>query len=546
MNNAVVNFERPVNERTLNYAPGCRERQGLNAELDRMSTEILDIPLIIGGQEIRTGQTGTVTMPHDHQHVIARYHLAGEKEVKLAIAAALKARREWENVSWVERISVTLKAAELLAQKYRFVINAATMLGQGKNVYQAEIDAACESIDFLRFNASFVSRIYQEQPLSSPGIINRIEYRPLEGFVFTVTPFNFTAIASNLNMAPVVMGNTTVWKPASTSVLSNYMLMQIFRESGFPDGVINFVPGSGSLIGKITLGHRDMTGIHFTGSTGTFNGIWRTIAENMKGYRSYPRIVGETGGKDFIFVHPSADAQEVAVAIVRGAFEYQGQKCSAASRAYIPTSLWPGIKERIGDMLSQVTVGDVREFSHFMNAVIDEASFDNIMDYIGYSKNSPEAEVIFGGTGDKTTGYFIRPTVILTTNPHFRSMEEEIFGPVMTIFVYPDRDFEETLHLCDQTSPYGLTGSVFSRDRTALNTACRVLRYAAGNIYFNDKPTGAVVGQQPFGGARGSGTNDKSGSYINLLRWTNPRTIKETLIPSTEFTYPYMKEDRCH
>jgi 1-pyrroline-5-carboxylate dehydrogenase len=446
----------------------------------------------------------------------------------------------------VERISVTLKAAELLAQKYRFVINAATMLGQGKNVYQAEIDAACESIDFLRFNASFVSRIYQEQPLSSPGIINRIEYRPLEGFVFTVTPFNFTAIASNLNMAPVVMGNTTVWKPASTSVLSNYMLMQIFRESGFPDGVINFVPGSGSLIGKITLGHRDMTGIHFTGSTGTFNGIWRTIAENMKGYRSYPRIVGETGGKDFIFVHPSADAQEVAVAIVRGAFEYQGQKCSAASRAYIPTSLWPGIKERIGDMLSQVTVGDVREFSHFMNAVIDEASFDNIMDYIGYSKNSPEAEVIFGGTGDKTTGYFIRPTVILTTNPHFRSMEEEIFGPVMTIFVYPDRDFEETLHLCDQTSPYGLTGSVFSRDRTALNTACRVLRYAAGNIYFNDKPTGAVVGQQPFGGARGSGTNDKSGSYINLLRWTNPRTIKETLIPSTEFTYPYMKEDRCY
>jgi 1-pyrroline-5-carboxylate dehydrogenase len=546
MNNAVVNFERPVNERTLNYAPGCRERQGLNAELDRMSTEILDIPLIIGGQEIRTGQTGTVTMPHDHQHVIARYHLAGEKEVKLAIAAALKARREWENVSWVERISVTLKAAELLAQKYRFVINAATMLGQGKNVYQAEIDAACESIDFLRFNASFVSRIYQEQPLSSPGIINRIEYRPLEGFVFTVTPFNFTAIASNLNMAPVVMGNTTVWKPASTSVLSNYMLMQIFRESGFPDGVINFVPGSGSLIGKITLGHRDMTGIHFTGSTGTFNGIWRTIAENMAGYRSYPRIVGETGGKDFIFVHPSADAQEVAVAIVRGAFEYQGQKCSAASRAYIPTSLWPGIKERIGDMLSQVTVGDVREFSHFMNAVIDEASFDNIMDYIGYSKNSPEAEVIFGGTGDKTTGYFIRPTVILTTNPHFRSMEEEIFGPVMTIFVYPDRDFEETLHLCDQTSPYGLTGSVFSRDRTALNTACRVLRYAAGNIYFNDKPTGAVVGQQPFGGARGSGTNDKSGSYINLLRWTNPRTIKETLIPSTEFTYPYMKEDRCY
>lgn len=546
MNNATFNIERPENERTHSYAPGTRERKILNERLDRMSNEVLDIPLIIGGKEIRTGKTGNVVMPHDHGHVLAHYHMAGEKEVQMAIEASLKAHEEWSAISWVERISISLRAAELISGKYRQWMNAATMLGQGKSAYQAEIDSACEVIDFLKFNAYFTSEIYKEQPHSQPGIINRIEYRPLEGFVFTVTPFNFTAIASNLNMAPVVMGNTTVWKPATTSILSNYVLMQIFREAGLPDGVINFIPGSGSMIGKIALAHRDLTGIHFTGSTGTFNGIWRSVAENMKGYKSYPRIVGETGGKDFIFVHPSSDEQEVAVAIVRGAFEYQGQKCSAASRAYIPSSLWPGIKERIGDMLSQVTVGDVREFSHFMNAVIDEASFDNIMDYIDYAKKSNEAEVIFGGTGDKSKGYFVQPTVILTTNPHFRSMEEEIFGPVMTIFVYQDKDFEETLHICDQTSPYGLTGSVFSRDRAALNTACRVLRYAAGNIYFNDKPTGAVVGQQPFGGARGSGTNDKSGSHLNLQRWTNPRTIKETLIPPTEFTYPYMKADKCH
>ncbi len=546
MNNAIFNIERPENERNHSYAPGTRERKILNEQLDRMSSEVLDIPLVIGGKEIRTGKTGKVVMPHEHGHVLAHFHLAGEKEVQMAIEAAVKAHRDWESVSWVERISISLRAAELISGKYRQWINAATMLGQGKSAYQAEIDSACEVIDFLKFNAFFTSEIYKEQPHSQPGIINRIEYRPLEGFVFTVTPFNFTAIASNLNMAPVAMGNTTVWKPSSTSILSNYVLMQIFREAGLPDGVINFIPGSGSMIGKIALSHRDMTGIHFTGSTGTFNGIWRMIAENMQGYKSYPRIVGETGGKDFVFVHPSADAQEVAVAIVRGAFEYQGQKCSAASRAYIPSSLWPGIRERIGDMLAQVTVGDVREFSHFMNAVIDEASFDNVMGYIDYAKNSTDAEVIFGGTGDKSKGYFLKPTVILTTDPHFKSMEEEIFGPVMTIYVYPDKDFEETLHVCDRTSPYGLTGSVFSRDRTALNTACRILRYAAGNIYFNDKPTGAVVGQQPFGGARGSGTNDKSGSHLNLLRWTNPRTIKETLIPPTEFTYPYMKADKCH
>jgi 1-pyrroline-5-carboxylate dehydrogenase len=546
MNNAIFNVERPANEKTQSYAPGTRERKILNAELDRMSAEMLDIPLIIGGKEVRTGKMGKVVMPHDHGHVLAQYHMAGEKEVGMAIEAALKAHLEWENISWVERLSITMKAAELISGKYRQWMNAATMLGQGKSAYQAEIDAACETIDFLKFNAWFTSEIYKDQPMSQSGIINRFEYRPLEGFVFTVTPFNFTAIASNLNMAPVVMGNTTVWKPSSTSILSNYVLMKIFMEAGLPEGVINFVPGSGSLIGKVALHHRDLTGIHFTGSTGTFNGIWKTVADNMANFRSYPRIVGETGGKDFIFVHPSSDPQEVAVAIVRGAFEYQGQKCSAASRSYIPESMWPEVQERIGTMLSQVTVGDVREFSHFMNAVIDEASFDNIMGYIEYARKAADAEVIFGGTGDKSKGYFIQPTIIRTTNPHFKTMEEEIFGPVMTIFVYKDKDFEKTLEVCDQTSPYGLTGSVFSKDRSALNTACRVLRYAAGNIYFNDKPTGAVVGQQPFGGARGSGTNDKSGSYLNLLRWTNPRTIKETLIPPTEFTYPFMKADKCH
>ena len=546
MNNAIFNMERPVNEHAMDYAPGCKERKALNAELTRMSNEVIDIPLIIDGKEIRTGNTGKVVMPHDHQHILGNYHMAGEKEVKMAIGAAQKAHRDWAAFSWVERVSISLKIAELIARKYRFVMNAATMLGQGKNAYQAEIDAACETIDFLRYNAYFTSEIYKLQPNSQSGVINRTEYRPLEGFIFTVSPFNFTAIGSNLNMAPVVMGNTVVWKPSSTGLLSNYYLMKIYKEAGVPDGVINFLPGSGSLIGKTVLSHRDFSGIHFTGSTGTFNGIWKTITENISTYKSYPRIVGETGGKDFIFVHPSADPQEVAVAIVRGAFEYQGQKCSAASRAYIPESLWNDIKTRMGEMISRITVGDVNEFSHFMNAVIDENSFDNIMGYIGFAKKSKDAEVIFGGNGDKSKGYFVEPTVILAKDPHFKTMEEEIFGPVMTIFVYKDKDFETTVEICDGTSPYALTGSVFAKDRDALNHACRILRYAAGNIYFNDKPSGAVVGQQPFGGARGSGTNDKSGSFLNLLRWTSPRTIKETLIPPTEFTYPFMKEDRCH
>jgi 1-pyrroline-5-carboxylate dehydrogenase len=545
MNNANFNFGLPQNEAVLNYRAGSKERKLLIAEMDRMSNEILDIPLIIGGKEVKTGKTADVVMPHNHQHVLARYHKAGEQEVQMAIDAAMEAHRGWESLSWIERVSITLKAADLIAKKYRHVINAATMLGQSKNAFQAEIDAADETIDFLRFNAHYISEIYHDQPLSDSGIINRIEYRPLEGFVFAVSPFNFTSIAANLSLAPALMGNTIVWKPASTSLLSNYYLMKIFKEAGLPDGVVNFIPGSGALIGKLVLEDKNLGGIHFTGSNATFNHLWKTVGENLPNYKSYPKVVGETGGKDFIFVHHSADEREVATAIVRGAFEYQGQKCSAASRAYIPKSLWAGIKAHIGEMLEEIRVGDVREFGNFMNAVIDESSFDNIMSYIEFAKEAQDAEVIFGGQGDKSVGYFIDPTVILTSNPHFKTMEEEIFGPVMTIYLYEDDQFEETLKVCDETSPYALTGSIFSKDRSAMTFACRQLKYAAGNFYYNDKPTGAVVGQQPFGGSRASGTNDKAGSYMNLLRWTTPRTIKETLIPPTDFKYPFMSEGRC-
>lgn len=546
MNNAIFQFDYPENETVKSYAPGTRERKALTEELDRLSNEVIDIPLIIGGKEIRTGDIGIVVMPHNHQHKLAIYHKAGEREVKMAVDAAMKAHREWAEISWVERLSITLKIADLISKKYRALINAATMLGQSKNVMQAEIDAACETIDFLRFNAHYVSDIYNDQPHSEPGIVNRIEYRPIEGFVFAVTPFNFTAIASNLNMSPAVMGNTLLWKPATTAILSNYFLMKIFREAGLPDGVINFIPGQGSLVGNMVMNDPNFAGLHFTGSNNTFNQLWQASAANLPKYKSYPRIVGETGGKDFVLVHNSAGADEVATALVRGAFEYQGQKCSAASRAYIPESLWPQVKERMLDMLSQITVGDVKQFSNFMNAVIDERSFDNIMRYIGLAKASPDASILFGGKGDKTTGYFIEPTVIQVSNPHFVTMEEEIFGPVLSIFVYKDNDFDQTLELVDTTSSYGLTGSIFAQDRKVLIKACQTLRYAAGNLYYNDKPTGAVVGQQPFGGARQSGTNDKAGSHLNLLRWTSPRTIKETLIPPTDFRYPFMKEDKCH
>jgi 1-pyrroline-5-carboxylate dehydrogenase len=546
MNNAIFVFEYPENEPVKTYSPGTPERKSLQSELDRMSSEVMDIPLIIGGKEVRTGNTEAVRMPHDHGHIIGNYHKAGPKEVKSAIDVAMKAHREWESFSYVERVSVTLRIAELIAKKHRATLNAATMLGQSKNAYQAEIDAACETVDFLRFNAHYISDIYNEQPHSDPGFINRIEYRPLEGFIFSLTPFNFTAIASNLNMSPVLMGNTALWKPASNSIMSNYVLMQIFKEAGMPDGVINFVPGTGSVVGNAIFSDHNFAGLHFTGSNITFNRLWQSVAQNLPNYKSYPKIVGETGGKDFIVVHNSAHADEVATAIVRGSFEYQGQKCSAASRAYIPKSLWPPVREKVGDMLSQITVGDVREFSNFMNAVIDEASFDNIMGYIEKARHSSDTKVIFGGKGDKTKGYFIEPTIILTEDPHFVTMEEEIFGPVLTVFVYDDKNWEETLKLVDETSPYALTGAIFAHDRMVLDKASKTLKYAAGNLYFNDKPTGAVVGQQPFGGSRQSGTNDKAGSHLNLIRWTSPRTIKETLLPPTDFKYPFMKGDRCH
>ncbi len=545
MNNAIFQYGLPGNEPVRSYVPGSRDRRQLVAELEGLSNSVMDIPLIIGGKEVRTGNTGKVVMPHKHSHVLATYHMAGEEEVKLAIGAALDAHRAWSTVSWVERVSVTLKIAELIAGKYRHLLNAATMLGQGKNIYQAEIDAACETVDFLRFNAHFISEIYDDQPVQEKGIVNRLEYRPLEGFVFSVTPFNFTAIAANLNLAPAVMGNTLVWKPAGTALLSNYILMKIFMEAGLPAGVINFIPGKGSMIGNIALAHSQLAGVHFTGSTSTFNQIWTTVSKNLHHYRSYPKLVGETGGKDFIVVHKSADPEQVATAFIRGAFEYQGQKCSAASRAYVPESRWPEIRESMLRMLDEIKTGEPTDFSNFMNAVIDESSFNNIMSYIDYAKASDEAEVVSGGKGDKSKGYFISPTVIVTTDPHFKTMEEEIFGPVLTVYIYKDEKYDAMLKLVDSTSPYALTGSVFSNDRNVLAETCRILRYAAGNFYYNDKPTGAVVGQQPFGGSRMSGTNDKAGSHMNLVRWTSPRTIKETLVPPTDFRYPFMREE-CH
>ncbi len=542
MNNSINIFPLPNNEPILSYLKKSPEREALDNELKRQSSEVIEIPLIIGGKEIYTGDTSKIVMPHKHSHTLAIYHKAGEKEIKMAIEAAKEAHKIWSEQNWATRASILLKVAELLATKYRATIIAATMLGQSKNIYQAEIDAACETIDFLRFNISFASEIYRTQPISSFNQLNRMEYRALEGFVFSVSPFNFTAIASNLNMAPVMMGNTTIWKPASTSVLSNYYLMKIFIEAGLPEGVVNFLPGSGALIGKHVLDSADLAGIHFTGSNNTFNSLWREIGERLGKYKSYPRLVGETGGKDFIFVHPSAKPREVAVAAFAGAFEYQGQKCSAASRMYIPSSLWKEIKREMIEISESVKMGDVRDHDNFINAVIDEASFDNIASYIDYAKESFEADIIFGGTYDKSEGYFVTPTLIKTTNPHFKSMEEEIFGPVLTAYVYEDSEIDKAIELCDNTSPYGLTGAVFGQNRLAIVDICTKLRYAAGNFYINDKPTGAVVGKQPFGGSRGSGTNDKAGGEFNLVRWISPRTIKETFIPATDIFYGYMKQ----
>ena len=452
----------------------------------------------------------------------------------------MKAQREWADTPWIDRASVMLKIATLISGKYRYLINAATMLGQGKTTMQAEIDSACELVDFLRYNAFYASQIYSDQPCSDKGTLNYVTYRPLEGFVFAITPFNFTSIASNLCLSPVLMGNTCIWKPSTTAMLSNYILMEIYKEAGLPDGVVNFLPGSGALIGKVAFANENLAGVHFTGGTKTFNGFWKSIGDNIANYRTYPKIVGETGGKDFIFAHQSANPAQVATAIVRGAFEFQGQKCSAASRAYVPKSLWPEVKKLVGDMLKEIKVGDVRDFSAFVNAVIDEASFDNCMNYIEHAKKSKDAEIVFGGTGDKSKGWFIQPTVILAKTPKYKSMCEEIFGPIITIYVYDDKDYEKTLHLCDETSPYALTGAIFSTDRKALRLGADILKYAAGNIYYNDKPTGAVVGQQPFGGARASGTNDKAGSYLNLIRWTSPQAIKETFDPAYNYSYPFV------
>jgi len=541
MNNAIYSFNTPKNEQILNYESGSQHRKLLMHELDRQASETIEIPLIIGGKEIMTQKRGQVTMPHDYGQVLASYAIAGPGEIELAIAASIKARNEWMSLSWLDRASVFLKAAELISGKYRYLINASTMLGQSKSVYQAEIDSACEVIDFLRFNAYYASEIYSRQPHSEFGNLNRLEYRALEGFILAITPFNFTAIASNLNAAPALMGNTLVWKPASTSILSNYQLMKVFMEAGLPDGVINFIPSTGKEISATVLKNKHLAGIHFTGSTSTFNHLWRATGENLGNYVSYPKLIGETGGKDFILVHASANYDEVATAIIRGAYEYQGQKCSAASRAYIPASMWGKLKPLLVDQIEEIKMGDVRDFSNFSNAVIDDASFNSIMGYINFADQSNDASILAGGAGDNTTGHFIRPTLIEAKDPHFRTMEEEIFGPVMTVYVYNDSDFEQIIDICDQTSPYALTGSIFSTDRYALNLACRKLRYAAGNLYFNDKPSGAVVGQQPFGGARASGTNDKSGSYLNLLRWTSPRTIKETFVPPTDYRYPHME-----
>ena len=498
--------------------------------------------MIIGGKEIRTGRTAKVVMPHNHSHILATFHMATEKEIDQAIESALRAHAIWSDLSWTVRASVLLKAAELISGKYRALMNASTMLGQSKNIFQAEIDSVCETVDFLKFNAYFASRIYEMQPQSAYNQLNKMEYRPLEGFVFTVSPFNFTSIASNLNMAPVMMGNTTVWKPATTSVLSNYYLMKIFQEAGLPDGVINFVPGSGAMIGSRVLQSPHLAGIHFTGSNNTFNSLWIQVSSHLPDYKSYPRLIGETGGKNFLFAHPTAKAREVAVNAYRGAFEYQGQKCSAASRMCVPASLWPSVLDELKQISMEARMGDVKDAANFVNAVIDEKSFDNIMEYIYFAEKSADAEIIIGGKGDKSIGYFVEPTVILTSNPKFRTMEEEIFGPVLTVYVYDDKNLEETINLCSTTSPYGLTGAVFSSDRVAASEMCEQFRYSAGNFYINDKPTGAIVGLQPFGGARASGTNDKAGGEFNLIRWVSPRTIKETFQPATEFRYPYMMD----
>jgi 1-pyrroline-5-carboxylate dehydrogenase len=531
----------PQNDPNLTYAPGTPERLAIKERLAAMAAERIDIPLVIGGREVRTGRTAKAVMPHKHAHVLADWHRAGPDEVRQAIAAAAEARREWGEWAWEDRAAVFLRAAELLTTTWRQTLNAATMLGQSKTVFQAEIDSASELVDFWRYNIAFAQELHEDQPQSSHAVWNRSDYRGLEGFVYAVTPFNFTAIGGNLPTAPALMGCTVVWKPASTAMLSAHYIMKLLEAAGLPPGVINFVPGDAATVSQVVLDHPDFAGVHFTGSTAVFNSIWQHVGQNLGKYRSYPRIVGETGGKDFVLVHPSADAQEVAVGLVRGAFEYQGQKCSAASRAYIPSSQWAGIKDRMFAIMAEIKVGDVRDFRNFLGAVIDDKAFTRISEYVDDGRRN--ATIIAGGGCRGDEGYFIDPTLIQASRPDYRLMCEEIFGPVLTVFVYEDRDWSSILETVDKTSPYALTGAVFARDRGAIIEASRALRHAAGNFYINDKPTGAVVGQQPFGGARASGTNDKAGSKMNLLRWVSARSVKETFSPPRDYRYPFMAEE---
>jgi 1-pyrroline-5-carboxylate dehydrogenase len=533
---------KAINEPVKSYAPDSPEKAAVVNAYQKMWSETIDVPLYIGSAQIKTGNKKTMSAPHDHKHIVGTYHLAEKQHIELAINNALEAKTKWAALAWEQRAAIFLKAAELIAGPYRARINAATMIAQSKTIYQAEIDASCELIDFLRFNVEFMTQIYNDQPKSNSDMWNRVEYRPLEGFVYAVTPFNFTAIAGNLPTSAAMMGNVVIWKPASTQVFSANLLMQIFIEAGLPEGVINMVMGDSAMISETLLSDKNLAGIHFTGSTDVFNGIWSKIANNINNYKSYPRIVGETGGKDFIIAHPSANVKQVATGIVRGAFEFQGQKCSAASRGYLPKSLWSEIKEQLISDIKSMKMGSPEDFSNFITAVIDEKSFDKLSKYIDQAKKDADAEIIVGGNYDKSKGYFIEPTVIVTTNPKYTTMETELFGPIMTIFIYEDADWSKTLKLVDETSEYALTGAVFSKDRYAIEEATIALANAAGNFYINDKPTGAVVGMQPFGGARASGTNDKAGSALNLLRWVSPRTIKETFVTPENYRYPFLGE----
>ena len=543
MSHAIFPLTAPTNEPVRAYAPGSPEKASLKKRLQEMLAEEIEIPLIIGGKEIRTGDTAKAVCPHDHGHVLATFHQAGAAEVKMAAEAAKKAWHEWSEANWEDRAAVLMKAADLLAGPWRDTLNGATMLNQSKTVFQAEIDSACELIDFWRFNPYFMHRLYQDQPWSHPGTWNRVEYRALEGFVFAITPFNFTAIAGNLPTAPALLGNTILWKPASSAVFSGYQLMKLLQEAGLPDGVINFIPGRASKVGDPAIAHPDLAGIHFTGSTPVFQQMWKTLGDNIANYHAYPRVVGETGGKNFVLAHPSADPRALVTALVRGAFEYQGQKCSAASRAYIPRSLWAEVGDALVAEVETIKMGTTLDFRNFMGAVIDDNAFRRIMGYIDVAKASSEAQILTGGKGDSSHGFFIEPTVVLTTDPQLQLLREEIFGPVLTVYVYEDDDLDRAIELCDTSSPYALTGAIFARDRKVVEQLTRRLRHSAGNFYVNDKPTGAVVGQQPFGGARASGTNDKAGSMSNLMRWVSQRAIKENFVPPKDFRYPFMGEE---